>query len=90
MKLKTTLVAALVTVAGIAIAGVDPAVKAMFDKIDTDGDGSITRTEFAAQPDLVKETHLHGYGCFEQADVDKDGSLSLEEFDAYEEEIPCE
>ena len=90
MKLKPVIFAALLTVLGIAVAAVDPAVKEMFDKIDSDADGSITRQEFDAQPDLIKETHLHGYGCFEQADVNQDGALSLEEYDAYEEEIPCE
>jgi len=90
MKLKFTMIAASLTMLGIAVAAVDPGVKEMFDKIDTDRDGSITRQEFDAQPDLIKETHLHGYGCFEQADVNKDGALSLEEYDAYEEEIPCE
>jgi Ca2+-binding EF-hand superfamily protein len=90
MKLKPAIFAALLTVLGIAVAAVDPAVKEMFDKIDTDGDGSITKQEFGAQPELINETHLHGYGCFEQADVNQDGALSLEEYDAYEEEIPCE
>ena len=90
MQLKPVLFAGLLTVLGIAVAAVDPAVKAMFDKIDSDGDGSITKKEFAAQPDLIKQTHLYGYGCFEQADVNQDGALSLEEYDAYEEEIPCE
>ena len=90
MKLKPAIFATLLTVTGLAVAAVNPAVKEMFDKIDTDGDGSITKKEFGAQPDLIKETHLHGYGCFEQADVNHDDSLSLEEFDAYEEEIPCE
>jgi hypothetical protein len=90
MKLRVAMIAASLTMLGIAVAAVDPGVKEMFDKIDTDRDGSITRQEFDAQPDLIKETHLHGYGCFEQADVNKDGALSLEEYDAYEEEIPCE
>jgi Ca2+-binding EF-hand superfamily protein len=90
MKLKIAIFAITLTVLGMAVAAVDPAVKAMFDKLDSDGDGSITKTEFEAQPAVVKETHLHGFGCFELADVDKDSKLSLEEFDAYEEEIPCE
>jgi hypothetical protein len=90
MKLRFAIFAALLTVLGIAVAAVDPAVKEMFDKIDTDGDGSITKQEIGAQPELIKDTHLHGYGCFEQADVNQDGALSLEEYDAYEEEIPCE
>ena len=90
MRLRPAIFATLFAALGIAVAAVDPAVKATFDKLDADGDGSITKEEFDAQPDLVKETHLHGYGCFEQADVNEDGSLSLEEFDAYEEEIPCE
>ena len=90
MNLKPAIFAALITVVGSAVADVDPAVKETFGKIDADGDGMITEKEFGEKLDIVKDTHLHGYGCFEQADVNKDGSLSLEEFDAYEEEIPCE
>ena len=81
---------ALLTVLGTAFAGVDPAVQAVFNKLDADADGRITRQEFDAKPDVVKETHMHGYGCFEQADVNGDGAVDLAEFDAYEEEIPCE
>ena len=72
------------------LAKVDPAVKAVFDKVDGDADGQITEKEFGAKLDIIKDTHLHGYGCFQQADIDKSGTLSLEEWDAYEEEIPCE
>jgi len=90
MKLRPAIFATLLTVIGIAVAAVDPAVQEIFDKIDSDGNGSITKQEFDAQPDLIKNTHLHGYGCFEQADVNQDGTLSVEEFDAYEEDVPCE
>jgi hypothetical protein len=90
MKIRYIVFASLFTVMGSAIAEVDPAVKATFDKIDGDADGQITEKEFGAKPEIIKETHLHGYGCFQQADIDKSGTLSLEEWDAYEEEIPCE
>ena len=90
MKIRYIVFASLFTVMGSALAEVDPAVKAIFDKIDGDADGQITEKEFGAKPEIIKETHLHGYGCFQQADIDKSGSLSLEEWDAYEEEIPCE
>lgn len=90
MKIRHIVIASMLTVAGSAVAEVDPAVKATFDKIDADADGQITQQEFGAKPEIVKQTHLHGFGCFQQADIDKSGTLSLEEWDAYEEEIPCE
>lgn len=86
----TTPFALLFFVLGIAFAAVDPAAQGMFNKLDADGDGRITMQEFKAKPEVVKETHMHGYGCFELADVNNDGALDVAEFDAYEEEIPCE
>jgi hypothetical protein len=48
---------------------------ALFKRIDTDADGSLTKAELEKfDPEAAKS--------FEKFDVDKDGKLSLSEFDA--------
>ena len=49
-----------------------------------------SQEEVKAQPDVVKDTSLHGYGSFEVADVDDDAQLSEAEFAAFEEPLPVE
>ena len=61
-----------------------------FTRLDADGNGYISQEEVKAQPDVVKDTSLHGYGSFEVADVDDDAQLSEAEFAAFEEPLPVE
>ena len=52
--------------------------EAMFKKIDSNGDGSISKEEFMAGPG--KKDAAKGEQMFTAKDKDKDGKLSKEEF----------
>ena len=54
--------------------------EAMFKKIDSNGDGSISKEEFMAGPG--KKDAAKGEKAFAGKDKDKDGKLSKEEFTA--------
>lgn len=68
----------------------DPAVEQIFQALDTDKSGQLSKQEFESRPEVYKGTEFEHYGCFEIADVNNDKLLSLEEMEAYNEPIPCE
>ena len=59
--------------------------EAIFKKLDTDGDGKISKTEFAKLGEVAKKAGKGGKAgkgdkLFSKLDTNGDGSLSLEEF----------
>ena len=66
------------------------AIRKKFVMLDEDNNGVITRSELAANPNVVRDTHLYGIYAFDTADFDKDGSLSKAEFSAFETPLPAE
>ena len=77
---KTTLFLAGAMAFGLALAGTTAAAQQprhgkLFDKIDIDKDGAITREE-------ARAAHARR---FERLDANKDGTISLEEFQAIAE-----
>ncbi|OAI55139.1 hypothetical protein AYO44_00035 [Planctomycetaceae bacterium SCGC AG-212-F19] len=95
----TGLVALIIGLMAIGTAGAadDAAGKkkadpeALFKKLDTDGDGKISKAEFSAFVDKLKaklgdkgdKAAKALDGLFEKLDKNKDGYLSLEEFKAF-------
>lgn len=71
--------------------------EAMFKRLDANGDGKVTKEEFAKMrenlPEKIKEkTKGKGNGqlgdkLFDLMDTNKDGSLSLEEFKKFRERV---
>jgi voltage-gated sodium channel len=58
-------------------------VRAIFEEVDADGSGTITREEFLAGADVMKEwgvTEETVESCFDFLDVDDSGELDMEEF----------
>jgi Ca2+-binding EF-hand superfamily protein len=63
-------------------------VEAMFKKLDTDGDGSLSKDEFAKITELHKKSDAakgkgkgkHVDQLFSKLDADGDGKLTLDEF----------
>lgn len=55
--------------------------EAAFKKLDTNGDGSISKDEWAASP-MAKKDAAKGAEIFGKKDKDGNGSLSKEEFTA--------
>jgi len=56
-------------------------INAKFDKLDTNGDGKISKEEFAASP-MAKRLAEKADAHFAKLDADSDGFLSKEEFAA--------
>jgi Ca2+-binding EF-hand superfamily protein len=65
----------------------DPA--AIFKKLDANGDGKVTKEEFAKFGDALKDkigadkADKVGQGMFDRLDANKDGALSAEEFKGF-------
>ncbi|WP_309661778.1 EF-hand domain-containing protein [Sphingomonas sp.] len=67
-------------------------VRTMFDRLDSNRDGSVTKAEAAAAKGQFAERHRHGGGVggqmadrgamFDRLDANHDGSISRAEFDA--------
>jgi hypothetical protein len=60
-------------------------LEAMFKKLDTDGDGTLSKEEFAKMTELRKKAEGKAKGkgvdkLFEKLDADGDGKISLDEF----------
>jgi Ca2+-binding EF-hand superfamily protein len=55
--------------------------EALFKKLDTNGDGSISKEEYMASPQAKKDATKAGER-FAKLDKDGDGKLTLEEFKA--------
>jgi Ca2+-binding EF-hand superfamily protein len=85
MKITLTL-AALFLSASLATAAdkgdkADP--EAMFKKLDTNNDGSVTKEEYLASKKAQKDTEKAGKH-FDKLDANKDGKISKEEMSAGE------
>ena len=66
------------------------AVKARFEKLDSNGDGYLSRDEVQAQPSLIRFTNLYPAGSFMQADINMDGQVDINEFIANEDVVSSE
>jgi Ca2+-binding EF-hand superfamily protein len=60
-------------------------MEALFKKLDTDGDGSLSKEEFAKLAELRKKAEGKAKGkgvdkLFQKLDADGDGKISLDEF----------
>lgn len=56
-----------------------------FKRLDKDGDGKVTRTEFPAVMEAAREQQKqeHMLAMFDQMDTNKDGTVTQAEFDAF-------
>jgi Ca2+-binding EF-hand superfamily protein len=84
MKVITTLLAVLALASFTTVNAQEKGKKkgdpeAAFKKMDTNGDGSVSKEEFMASP-MAKKDAAKAEKAFGAKDKDKDGKLSKEEF----------
>lgn len=66
----------------------NPIIRQDFKQLDANKDGVISRSEYEAKPEVVRNLHI--YDQFNDADFDRDGVVDMAEFAAFEEPVPAE